>query len=148
MFKPAASIVFGAWIAMGTALAGPADHYTPADLSAIMAGLKAKATTGSASDTLAKYPNHYTMLAYRTANGQGEVHAQYADIFVVVRGQATLITEGTLEGGHEESPGNGAAHRSAVAKQRRCTKAMSCIFRQERRISYWSPPATRFSTSW
>jgi mannose-6-phosphate isomerase-like protein (cupin superfamily) len=99
-------IVLGAMIAGASAGAAPADHYSIADLTKTMEGLKAKAAaSGSASDTLAKYNNHHTMLAYRTKDGPAEVHNQYADMFYIVRGEATLLTEGALEGPHEDSPG-------------------------------------------
>ena len=98
--------LLGALIASAAAGAAPADHYTASDLTNAMDGLKAKAAaTGSASDTLATYSRHHTMLAFRTKDGTAEVHSQYADVFYIVRGRATLLTEGTLEGHHEESPG-------------------------------------------
>lgn len=97
-------LVLGAMIA--GAGAAPADHYSLADLTKAAGALKAKAAaTGSASDTLATYANHHTMLAYRTRDGGAEVHARYADVFYIVRGRATLLTEGTVEASHEESPG-------------------------------------------
>jgi mannose-6-phosphate isomerase-like protein (cupin superfamily) len=97
-------LVLGAM--MAGASAAPADHYSLADLTKAADALKAKAAaTGSASDTLARYNNHHTMLAYRTQNGTAEVHTRDADIFFIVRGRATLLTEGTLDGSHEEGPG-------------------------------------------
>ena len=99
-------IVLGALIASTAAAAAPADHWSAADLTKAMDGLKAKAAaTGSASDTLAKYNRHHTMLAFRTKDGAAEVHTQFADVFYIVRGKATLVTEGTLDGSHEDSPG-------------------------------------------
>ncbi|MGA7712041.1 MAG: cupin domain-containing protein [Rhizomicrobium sp.] len=99
-------IVLAALVAGASAGAAPADHYSVGDLVKAMDALKAKAVaTGAASDTLAKYSNHYTMLAYRTKDGTAEAHTQYADLFYIVHGKATLLTEGTLEGSHEESPG-------------------------------------------
>ena len=99
-------LVLGALVAGAAAQAAPADHWSVADLTKAMDGLKAKAAaSGSASDTLATYNRHHTMLAFRTKDGTGEVHSQYADVFYIVRGKATLLTEGTLEGSHEESPG-------------------------------------------
>jgi mannose-6-phosphate isomerase-like protein (cupin superfamily) len=53
-------------------------------------------TTGSAAETLEKYPNHFTMLTVRTASGGAEVHEHYADLFWVIDGNATLITGGTV----------------------------------------------------
>lgn len=83
-----------------------ADHYTPADLAKIADSLKAKAgAAGTASETLATYNGHHTMLAYKRVSGPGEIHRLLADIFVIVSGKATLITEGTLSDAKEESPG-------------------------------------------
>ena len=106
MVNKTTGIVLGALLASGAAAAAPADHWTVADLTKAMDGLKAKAAaTGSASDTLAKYNRHHTMLAFRTKDGAAEVHTQFADVFYIVRGKATLLTEGTLDGSHEDSPG-------------------------------------------
>ncbi len=88
------------------AVAAPIDRYGAADLAKTEAGLKAKAaTTGSASETLAEYGSHRTMLSYRAADGGAEVHSHIADIFYVVHGKARLVTEGTVENGHEDTPG-------------------------------------------
>ena len=83
------------------------DHLTPAQLQEKIAELRkqAAASNGSASVKLADYPNHYTMLSFRTANGGGEIHDQYADIFYVLSGNATLMTGGTLVGSTTASPG-------------------------------------------
>ena len=106
MKNKATGLVLGALVASAAAGAAPADHWSVGDLAKAMDGLKAKAAaSGSASDTLATYNRHHTMLAFRTKDGTSEVHSQYADVFYIVRGKATLLTEGTLEGSHEESPG-------------------------------------------
>jgi mannose-6-phosphate isomerase-like protein (cupin superfamily) len=82
------------------------DHYTTNDLSREMQKLKAEAaSTGGASETLQRYASHYTMLAYRTKNGPAEIHRQFADMFYIVRGKATLVAGGTIPGAAEESPG-------------------------------------------
>lgn len=110
-------VVLGAMIAGASASAAPADHYALGDLTKAMDALKARAAaTGAASDTLATYPNHHTMLTYRTKDGTAEIHALYADMFYIVRGKATLITEGALEGGHEESPGEVRGSKVASGK--------------------------------
>jgi mannose-6-phosphate isomerase-like protein (cupin superfamily) len=101
-----AAIVVSAILAAASAGAAPADHYTAGDLLKTAQGLQVKAAgTGSASEKLATYPNHFTMLAYRNQDGTAEIHQQFADVFYVVRGKATLITEGTLAGSKEENPG-------------------------------------------
>lgn len=86
--------------------AAPADHYSPAKLEDAAKALIAKAAgNGSASVTLQQYPNHFTMLSYRSKDGGAEVHTQIADIFYVLRGKATLLTEGTVDNSSEERPG-------------------------------------------
>ncbi len=60
---------------------------------------------GSASETLEKYPHHYTMLAFRSRDGGGEVHQNYADLFYIVDGQATLVTGGELVDQKTSGPG-------------------------------------------
>ncbi len=58
-----------------------------------------------ASETLANYGNHLTMLAHREGDGEVEVHDKMADVFVVLSGEAKLVTGGTVVGGHSTAPG-------------------------------------------
>ena len=60
---------------------------------------------GSASETLEKYPHHYTMLAFRSRNGGGEVHENFADVFTIVDGHVTLITGGDVTDAKTTAPG-------------------------------------------
>lgn len=86
--------------------AAPADHYSTSDLLKMADKLRTEAAkSGAASTTLAQYGNHHTMLAYRNKDGGGEVHTQYADIFYIVRGKATLLTDGKLIDSKEDSAG-------------------------------------------
>ena len=49
------------------------DHWSPAELLERAKHLQQLAAEkGSASETLEKYPHHYTMLAFRNRNGGGE----------------------------------------------------------------------------
>ena len=66
---------------------------------------KAQGPSGTASAKLSEYPNHYTMIALRHKDGGAEIHANFADFFLIVQGSATLVTGGTVEGGKEQSPG-------------------------------------------
>jgi mannose-6-phosphate isomerase-like protein (cupin superfamily) len=66
---------------------------------------KAAAGNGSASETLQKYGVDYTMLAFRSKSGGGEVHEKFADIFIVMEGKATLLSGGELENPATSSPG-------------------------------------------
>jgi mannose-6-phosphate isomerase-like protein (cupin superfamily) len=90
----------------GTTPAAPADHYSAVDLAKTGEGLKAKAvSTGAAGVSLCHYGNHHTMLTYRAVDGGAELHQNHADVFVIVSGKATLLTEGTIVDAKEESPG-------------------------------------------
>jgi len=60
---------------------------------------------GSASETLEKYPHHYTMLAFRNKSGGGELHQNFADLFTILDGHATLITGGELVDPKTMAPG-------------------------------------------
>jgi mannose-6-phosphate isomerase-like protein (cupin superfamily) len=90
------------------------DHATRSQLLLKAKDLKQSAASGngSANITLATYPNHYTMLAYRNQNGSGEVHEQFADFFVILQGNATLVTGGKLVNPSTTKPGE--LHGTAV----------------------------------
>jgi mannose-6-phosphate isomerase-like protein (cupin superfamily) len=61
--------------------------------------------TGLATVTLKKYPGHYTMLTVRAKSGGAEMHADANDMFVVLDGEATIITGGTIMDAKTISPG-------------------------------------------
>lgn len=61
--------------------------------------------TPFASQDIARYGNHYTMLAYREATGSSELHEHDADIFVVQSGEATIVTGGKMVNAKTEKPG-------------------------------------------
>lgn len=46
---------------------------------------------------LGEYGNHLTMLTTRVATGEAEQHRDWSDVFVIVSGEATLISGGQLE---------------------------------------------------
>lgn len=60
---------------------------------------------GSVSTTLERYPGHLTMLTARTKSGGAELHQHFNDFFVVLDGEATEVTGGTIEDAREVSPG-------------------------------------------
>ena len=49
-----------------------------------------------ATESLAKYGNHLTMIAHREGDGTAEFHAKQADVFFVQSGEATLIVGGDV----------------------------------------------------
>jgi mannose-6-phosphate isomerase-like protein (cupin superfamily) len=57
---------------------------------------KARAGSGSAGVTLAQYKGHYTMLTARTASGGAELHGKFADFLIVIDGEGTEMTGGTM----------------------------------------------------
>jgi mannose-6-phosphate isomerase-like protein (cupin superfamily) len=57
---------------------------------------QARNGSGSAGITLAHYNGHYTMLTARTASGGAELHQHYADFLIVVDGEGTEMTGGTI----------------------------------------------------
>jgi mannose-6-phosphate isomerase-like protein (cupin superfamily) len=57
---------------------------------------QARKGSGSAGITLAQYDGHYTMLTARTASGGGELHQNWADFLIVVDGEGTEMTGGTM----------------------------------------------------
>lgn len=83
------------------------DHWNKAQLLDRAKHLQETAAKGdgSASETLEKYPHHYTMLAFRQKSGGGELHQNFADIFVILDGHATIVTGGTITDQKTISPG-------------------------------------------
>jgi len=82
------------------------DHWSTAELEERAKHLKEMAAEkGSASETLEKYPHHYTMLAFRNRSGGGEVHQNYADMFYILEGHATLVTGGEVVEPKPTGPG-------------------------------------------
>ena len=83
------------------------DHWSPAILLERAAYLRKLAmhSDGQAGETLKEYPQHSTMLSFRSRDGQAELHENFADIFYVLEGRATLVTGGSLAGGETISPG-------------------------------------------
>lgn len=100
--KLAAALVACASLAL--AAGQNVDIYSAKDLAAARNKLAQKHTPFAAQE-LARYGNHYTMLAYREATGSAEVHEHEADIFVVQGGAATIVTGGKLIDGHVQKPG-------------------------------------------
>jgi len=83
------------------------DHWSPAVLLERGTYLSKMATygNGSAGETLKEYPGHCTMLSFRNRDGEAELHADFADLFYVLAGRATMVTGGTIAGGKTVAPG-------------------------------------------
>jgi mannose-6-phosphate isomerase-like protein (cupin superfamily) len=71
------------------------------------------ATTANAARSQAKvfpqrlgdYGNHMTMLTTRVATGDAEEHHDWSDIFIIVSGEATLVSGGNLQSPRIIAPG-------------------------------------------
>ena len=83
------------------------DHWSAAVLLERAAYLSklAKHGDGSASETLKDYPRHCAMLSFRSRDGEAEVHEDFADVFYVLEGRATLVTGGAVVGARLTGPG-------------------------------------------
>ena len=84
-----------------------ADHWAAPVLLERAAYLRklAKHGDGQASETLKQYSQHATMLSFRARNGVAELHENFADLFYVLDGQATLVTGGKVVGAETIAPG-------------------------------------------
>jgi mannose-6-phosphate isomerase-like protein (cupin superfamily) len=82
------------------------DRYSPAELMAMEQKLEQKKdASGLATQTLKKYTTDYSMLAFRSQSGKAELHEKFADFYVVIDGNATLISGGTMVNGAPTAPG-------------------------------------------
>jgi len=83
------------------------DHWAPAVLLERAAYLRKLAAQGdgSAGETLAEYPGHCAMLSFRSRSGTAEMHENFADLFFVLEGRATMVTGGTVAGAKTINPG-------------------------------------------
>jgi quercetin dioxygenase-like cupin family protein len=83
------------------------DHWTPTTLLEQAVDLRKLAAQGdgSAGAVLKEYPQHFTVLSFRSRDGEAELHEKFADIFYVLDGQVTLVTGGTIAGVRTVGPG-------------------------------------------
>ncbi len=83
------------------------DHWTPANLLEQAVELRKLAAQGdgSAGAVLKEYPQHFTVLSFRSRNGEAELHENFADIFYILDGQVTLLTGGSITGTRTVGPG-------------------------------------------
>jgi mannose-6-phosphate isomerase-like protein (cupin superfamily) len=104
-------------------LAPHADHWPAAILLERAAYLRklARHGDGQASETLKEYPQHATMLSFRARDGVAELHENFADLFYVLDGRATLVTGGTVVGAETIGPGEirGASIEGGVRQELR-----------------------------
>ena len=86
---------------------GHSDHWPVAVLLERAAVLRefARQGDGAASETLREYPGHCAMLLFRSRDGAAEAHENFADVFYVLDGHATLVTGGAVAGATSIGPG-------------------------------------------
>lgn len=91
------------------------DHWSTAVLLERAAYLRklARAGDGQASETLHEYPDHAVMLSVRERDGVAELHENFADMFHVLEGRATLVTGGVVL--DEKRVGPGEIRGSSIA---------------------------------
>src|ERR1700761_4837888 len=73
--------------------------HTAAEIAQIETKVLAAAAaspSGSANQQLDTLPNSYTLVVARVHTGDSELHKEYADQFVILHGNLTLVTGGTL----------------------------------------------------
>ena len=82
------------------------DVYSPDKLMSMEKELaQKKDASGLATETLKKYSTDYSMLAFRSQSGKAELHAKFADFYVVVAGEATLVSGGEMVNGKTTAAG-------------------------------------------
>jgi mannose-6-phosphate isomerase-like protein (cupin superfamily) len=75
------------------------DLYSPQQLQERAVALRGRAEaspSGTASETLEMYPQHFTMLAYRTKVAAPKFTSGFADVFLIEAGSAVLETGGAV----------------------------------------------------
>jgi mannose-6-phosphate isomerase-like protein (cupin superfamily) len=78
----------------------PTDFHSAATIHEDAAKLleQAKASPdGLAQLRLDTYPGHNITLTVRVKSGGGEIHANWSDVFIVIAGEATVVTGGKVE---------------------------------------------------
>jgi len=83
------------------------DLWSPAVLlekAEVLRGVAMKGT-GTAGESLSKYPQHSAAMLFRSSDGGAELHEKFADLFVVLDGHASLLTGGRIIGSLEVDDG-------------------------------------------
>jgi mannose-6-phosphate isomerase-like protein (cupin superfamily) len=80
---------------------------------------QAKPSKEPATGILEKHLDTSTILAFRDRDGKAEMHEQFGDVFVVLRGTATLVTGGTIASPTTTTPGEtrGVSVQEGVRKK-------------------------------
>ncbi len=100
-----------------------ADVYSQDGLLGMEKALATKTdAAGLATQTLKKYATDYSMLAFRKQSGKAELHEKFADFYVVVAGNATLVSGGKMVNGATTGPGEVRGDSIAGGKETKLKK--------------------------
>jgi mannose-6-phosphate isomerase-like protein (cupin superfamily) len=95
--------------------------YTPDQLIQLADQMREQAKTSKEPPTgiLEKHLDTSTILAFRDRDGKAEMHEQFQDVFVILRGTATLVTGGTIASPTTTGPGEirGVSVQQGVRKK-------------------------------
>lgn len=94
--------------ALVLANSGGIDYYSASSLKAKAETMAAKATPDSHTAIVTpfvKYGNDYTLLVYRNADGLAELHEHESDLYMVLDGEATLVSGGRMLNRKQKSAG-------------------------------------------
>jgi mannose-6-phosphate isomerase-like protein (cupin superfamily) len=95
--------------------------YTPDQLIQLADQMREQAKTSKDAPTgiLEKHLDSSTILAFRDRDGKAEMHEQFQDVFVILRGTATLVTGGTIASPTTTAPGEirGVSVQEGVRKK-------------------------------
>jgi mannose-6-phosphate isomerase-like protein (cupin superfamily) len=93
-----------------TATTNDAQEFSPEKLKQLEDAALAKAKTsanGSVTEPVATYPGHYVTISARTKSGGGEFHPHYNDIMIVLGGEGTELTGGSIPDIKYDASGEG-----------------------------------------
>jgi mannose-6-phosphate isomerase-like protein (cupin superfamily) len=84
-----------------------ADHWQPEQLIKQLPQLSQRAVeaNGVASEALGQFARHAASLTFRNQSGVAELHSDFADLFYILEGRATLITGGEIISAETIAPG-------------------------------------------
>ena len=97
--------------------------YTQQDLMTMEKSLGQKTdASGLATQTIKKYASDYSLLAFRSQSGKAELHEKFADFYVVVAGEATLVSGGEMVNGKTTAEGEVRADSIKDGKETKLAK--------------------------
>ena len=106
MFASALLLTIGVVSARGQSSAQTADVYSQNDLLAMGKKLAQKTdASGLGAQLLKRYTTDFSQLTFRNQSGKAELHEKFADFYVVIDGNATLISGGHMVNGATSAPG-------------------------------------------